>query len=185
MKSRQYLKIESIRLYTAILSILFIMSVYFTGCSKVENSQKIKVPALDVIREMKENLDDFNGTSIMSYDDTPYSTNLSTLYKGLKESDITDGCIAFDETGNTADEISILVAPDTDSTSKLKTILKQRAEKRAEDFGKYKPEESIKAQEAHVTICDRYVMLAIGKDSLEMQKQFQLVMQKYSNIKDE
>ena len=178
-KSKKLLQLRAI----AAVSVLIMLSVFcLSGCSKGADTEKSKitVPASEVMKTMLPKIGDFEAKAEMSYSDAAYSVNFPTLYKGLELSDITDGAIIYDETGNTADEISILVAKDKDSTNTLKEALKQRALKRASDFGDYKPVEATKAETAKVVICDRYVMLAIGSDPTTMQKQYQLAMQAYS-----
>lgn len=183
MKKIKSQRLARLRAVTAI-SVLIILSVFcFSACtngSDKDSKHKITVPASEVIETMTPKIENFKAEAELSYSDSAYAANFPTLYKGLDISDITDGAIIYDETGNTADEISILVAPDKEHTEAVEAALKQRASKRASDFGGYKPEESDKAQMAKIITCDRYVMLAVGSDSSAMQKQFQIAMQAYA-----
>lgn len=148
-----------------------------SGSGGQDQEKKITAPAADIGRAVVAKAEDINANTDMSWGSDVYSSNLPTLYSKLDADLLEDGFLAYDETGATADEIDILVAKDEADVEKLADALKLRAEKRATDFGAYKPEERAKAESPKICKADRYVMMAICDDTSGAEKAFVQAMQ--------
>ena len=90
---------------------------------------------------------------------------------------ITDGAFAYDSTGASADEITVLRVGKNDDIDKVKQALETRMSQRQQDFGGYKPEEAAKASDGKVFACSNYVFLGICDDSSAARSAFMKFMQ--------
>lgn len=108
--------------------------------------------------------------------DDDYDKGFKELY-GIDENIITDGAFAYDSTGGTADEITVLRVKDDKNIDRVKQALQARMLKRQQDFGGYKPEESAKAADGKVFACSNYVFLGIADDSSAARSAFMKIMQ--------
>lgn len=167
------------KLMAAALAAVMCLGV-LAGCgagSGQEDAKNITVPAADIGRAVVGGAKDIAAASEMSWGSDVYKSNLPTLYGSLDTALVEDGFFAYDDTGATADEVTILVAKSEADADKVADALRARAEKRAMDFGGYKPEEKAKAESAKINKADRYVMMAICDDTSGAEKAFMKAMQ--------
>ena len=90
---------------------------------------------------------------------------------------ISDGAFAYDRTGASADEITVLRVGKNDDIDKVKQALETRMSQRQQDFGGYKPEEAAKVSDGKVFACSNYVFLGICDDSSAARSAFMKFMQ--------
>jgi hypothetical protein len=159
-----------------LLSAVMICSVSGCGSETGESENSITVPAADIVNSIVDASGKINTDTVLSKGDDTFDNGFEGLY-GVDEGIVTDACIAYDSTGATSDEISILRVADKKDVSNVESALKKRLEKRASDFGEYRPEESSKAQNGVVFTCANYVMMAISDDSSVQQTAFMKAMQ--------
>lgn len=168
--------------------LIVIMMLILSACGTAGDSsmtsagRPVEISARDVAADITASQEGIQATTVLSKEDDGYDADFASLYDNLDESLISDGVIAYDATGATADEITILRAKDVKNTVQLESALRARAQKRAADFGNYKPEESSKCTSAKVFTCDSYVMLAICSDPASARTEFQKVMQKAAGM---
>ena len=82
---------------------------------------------------------------------------------GVKAESLTDGGIIFEESGQYADEVSVLKGAD-------ESVLKDRAAQRAQVYEGYAPAEAEKAQKAEVFTYEGFTILVISDNAADIKK---------------
>lgn len=116
-----------------------------SGTTASESRENISV------REILEKIKDSDDTKLdasLYFDDSAFQENCSKLYS-IEYSQLSDGGILFCESGEYADEISILKPADGDAESAAE-ILEKRKKARIQVYEGYSPSEAQKAQNAVV-----------------------------------
>lgn len=150
------------------------------GCGGSDDStddgKVITVPAVDVVNSITEAIGDSGIDSTVKKGEADFDDNFKDLY-GISADLITDGAFAYDSTGATADEITVLRVDKKDDIDKVQQALEERQSQRERDFNGYKPAESAKASDGMVFVCNHYVFLGICDDSHAARSAFMKFMQ--------
>ncbi len=96
------------------------------------------------------------------YGSDEFDAACENLY-GIGTDSITDGGVLFEETGQSADEVSVL-------KGSVESVLTSRAEQRAAVYDGYAPEEAEKARNAEVFTYEGFSVLIIADNAAEIKK---------------
>ena len=179
MKNKTLMNAASVKRAVASALLLSVL-VLSSGCgssSDEGNTKVITVPAVDAVSSITESIGDSGIDSSVKKGESDFDDNFKDLYN-LDEDLITDGAFAYDSTGSTADEITVLRVEKKDDMNKVKHALESRMTQRQHDFNGYKPEEASKASAGMVFSCNNYVFLGICDDSSAARSAFMKFMQK-------
>ncbi len=162
-------------------ALLIAMAALAVGCGGSSDDNKddgkvITVPATDVVNSITEAIGDSGIDSTVKKGEADFDDNFKDLY-GISADLITDGAFAYDSTGATADEITVLRVDKKDDIDKVQQALEERQSQRERDFNGYKPAESAKASDGMVFVCNHYVFLGICDDSHAARSAFMKFMQ--------
>ena len=151
-------------------ALLLSIALLAAGCGGSSDDSKddgkvITVPAVDVVNSITETIGNSGIDSTVKKGEADFDNNFKELY-GISADLITDGAFAYDSTGSTADEITVLRVDKKDDIDKV-----QR------DFNGYKPAEAAKASDGMVFVCNHYVFLGICDDSHAARSAFMKFMQ--------
>lgn len=161
-------------------ALLLSVLAFAAGCGGTDGSKDdgnvITVPASDAVTSITEAIGDSGIDSTVKKGQADFDDHFKDLY-GISEDLITDGAFAYDSTGASADEITVLRVGKNDDIDKVKQALETRMSQRQQDFGGYKPEEAAKASDGKVFACSNYVFLGICDDSSAARSAFMKFMQ--------
>lgn len=160
-------------------ALLTALLLFLSGCGqdgKDSDKKVITVPASDAVSAIMENAEVSSIDAVLSYGQEDFDRNFQKLY-GMDIKLVDDGTFAYNSTGASANEITVLRLKDAGDVEACTKALEQRLARRAQDFGGYRPEEAAKAQEGKVFACSNYVMLAICEDSSAARSAFMKFMQ--------
>ena len=160
-------------------ALLAALLLLLSGCGqdgKDSDKKVITVPASDAVSAIMENANVSDIDTILSFGQENFDRNFQKLY-GMDIKLADDGAFAYNSTGASANEITVLRLKDAGDVEACTKALEQRLARRAQDFGGYRPEEAAKAQEGKVFACSNYVMLAICEDSSAARSAFMKFMQ--------
>ncbi|WP_164489166.1 DUF4358 domain-containing protein [Ruminococcus sp. Marseille-P6503] len=117
------------------------------------------------VREILEKVKDSGARLDASFyfDDSGFEENCSKLYS-IEYSQLSDGGILFCESGEYADEITVLKPADGDAENAAR-LLEKRKEARAEVYEGYSPSEAQKARDAVVFEKNGFAALVITDDA--------------------
>ena len=161
-------------------ALLFSVLALASGCGDQNDGdgdeKVITVPAYDAVTNITQALGKSGVDSTVKKGESDFDDNFKDLY-GISEDLITDGAFAYDSTGATADEITVLRVDKKEDIDKVQQALEARMAQRQQDFNGYKPEEAAKAADGKVFVCNHYVFLGICDDSSAARSAFMKFMQ--------
>ena len=162
-------------------ALLLSIALLAAGCGGSSDDSKddgkvITVPAVDVVNSITETIGNSGIDSTVKKGEADFDNNFKELY-GISADLITDGAFAYDSTGSTADEITVLRVDKKDDIDKVQQALEERQSQRERDFNGYKPAEAAKASDGMVFVCNHYVFLGICDDSHAARSAFMKFMQ--------
>ncbi len=161
-------------------ALLLSIALLAAGCGSQDDTKDdgkvITVPAVDVVNNITEAIGESGIDSTVKKGEADFDDNFKELY-GISADLITDGAFAYDSTGATADEITVLRVDKKDDIDKVQQALEERQTQRERDFNGYKPAESAKASDGMVFVCNHYIFLGICDDSHAARSAFMKFMQ--------
>lgn len=153
----------------------------FCGCDKTFakdtlSEQKNCITVKRILQEVVETSKEDNLDAAVYYDDDMFKENCIKLY-GIEYSELADGGIMYASGEGLADEISVIRMKNDKSQTALKAM-KNRIEKRVQDFTGYKPQEVGKIENALTFETDGYTVLVISDNAENLKTRIEKIIEK-------
>ncbi|MGN0658537.1 MAG: DUF4358 domain-containing protein [Emergencia sp.] len=159
------MRLKKILKITAAAAAVVLLLSSFAGCGEEEAEDRC-VSAVEAAMEMLG--DSTKLDTVAAYGEEIYEDNFQRLYN-FSINEVGGGAIAYAADGGAADEISIVMADDSSSTSEIRKYMEARLQQRLHDFSGYKPEEVSKIENGRVAVMKNYVFLIISDRSAEIE----------------
>lgn len=129
--------------------------------SSQKTEQKTEVTAAEILDKLMASGKAEKMTARADFGSEDFNSMCDLMY-GVTLDSLTDGGVIFEETGQSADEVSLLKGAD-------ESVLKSRAEQRAAVYDGYAPEEAEKARNALVFTYEGFSVLVIADNAAEIK----------------
>ena len=152
--------------------ILVVVAISLCGCSNKDTNEGIssavvkEISCQELLDKVLEKAEGLNTDSTLYYDAENYADFFEYLYNTSPDR-AADGAYAYASSA-VADEVTIILASETDDVDVIKGHLEERIERRMQDFNGYKPEEVEKLENAVVDTYGRYVFMAVSENSQDI-----------------
>jgi hypothetical protein len=136
--------------------------------AKVSAAASKEYSAEEIVNETLAKISDTSTLDATAfYDGEVFKSYAKKLY-AMEYEELSDGAIAYDSTGGTADEISVIQPADGDLDNAV-GALEARKQLRINDFTGYKPEELDKIEDARIFTCGGRAIFIISDNADEIE----------------